>query len=84
MEELLRKAEKDNEHVYIIGHIPPGDNTFMSECSKRYNALIDRFERVVKGQFFGHTHYDEFRVITEYFNKDRVVGVVHTVPSLTT
>jgi len=84
LEKILRKAEKNGEYVMIIGHIPPGDSNYLSECSKRYNALIDRFSYLIKGQFFGHTHYDEFRVLHEYFNYEALSGVIFTAPSLTT
>lgn len=83
IERTLRQAEKDNEYVIIIGHIPPGDSTYFSECSKRYNALVDRFSNIIRGQFYGHTHYDEFRVIPEYFNNTNIAGVILTAPSLT-
>ncbi len=56
----------------------------MSECSRRYNAIVDRFQNIIRGQFFGHTHYDEFKVINEYFNNNKTVGVILTAPSLTT
>ena len=83
MERILRQAEKSGEYIFIVGHIPPGDSTYMSECSKRYNALVDRFSSIIRGQFYGHTHYDEFRLITEYFNKTNIAGVILTAPSLT-
>lgn len=84
LEKTLRAAENDNEYVYIIGHIPPGDSTYLSECSKRYNALVDRFSHIIQGQFYGHTHNDEFRIISEYFNKTNPIGLILTAPSLTT
>jgi len=84
LESVLRQAEKDSEVAYIIGHIPPGDSTYTSECSKRYNALIDRFSDIVRGQFYGHTHYDEFRTVHEYFNYTNIAGLIHIAPSLTT
>lgn len=84
MEKVLRQAEQDNEYVFIMGHIPPGDATYLSECSRRYNALVDRFSNIIRGQFYGHSHYDEFRVITEYFNQNNTVGLILTAPSLTT
>ncbi len=84
LESVLRQAENDNEIVYLIGHIPPGDGTYTSECSKRYNALIDRFSNIIRGQFYGHTHLDEFRTVHEYFNYTNVVGIINIAPSLTT
>ena len=84
LENVLRQAEKDGETVYIIGHIPPGDSTYTSSCSKRYNALVDRFSNIILGQFYGHTHYDEFRIIHEYFNYTNIAGLINIAPSLTT
>ncbi len=70
--------------VYIIGHITPGDPTFLSECSKRYVAITDRFSHIIRGQFYGHTHNDEFKIMREYFHRDKISGVVQLAPSLTT
>ncbi len=84
MESVLRSAERAGEYVFMIGHIPPGDANYLSECSQRYNALIDRFSYIIKGQFFGHTHYDEFKIVHEYFNKTNIAGVIFTAPSVTT
>lgn len=83
LEGTLRQSEKNGEAVMIIGHIPPGDSTYLSHCSKRYNALVDRFSHIIRGQFFGHTHYDEFRVINGYFNQTNIAGLILTSPSLT-
>lgn len=84
MESVLRQAETNGEYVFIMGHIPPGDSNYLSQCSKRYNALIDRFSYLIKGQFFGHTHYDEFRLVHEYFNSSNIAGLIFTAPSVTT
>jgi sphingomyelin phosphodiesterase len=84
MEGVLRAAELNGEYVFIMGHIPPGDSNYLSQCSRRYNALIDRFSYLIRGQFFGHTHYDEFRLVHEYFNSSNVAGLIFTAPSVTT
>lgn len=80
----LEDSEKLNESVYIIGHIPPGEWSFLVECNKRYNAILDRFENIIKGQFFGHTHNDHIYLKKGYFDKDRYTGLVFTAPSTTT
>jgi len=84
MIDVLKNAEKLNEVVYVLGHIPPGDNSYLSECTKRYDAIVDRFSHIIKGQFYGHTHNDEFRTVSEYFDKTKVSGIIFTAPSLTT
>jgi hypothetical protein len=84
LEDTLRFAEKNNESVFIIGHIPPGSNYFNSEASRRYNVLIDRFSNIISGQFFGHAHNDEFKIINEYYDEEKIAGIVHTCGSLTT
>ncbi len=83
LELTLRESERNGESVFIIGHIPPGDSGYLSQCSKRYNALVDRFSNIIRGQFYGHTHYDEFRIINEYFNQTNIAGLILTSPSLT-
>jgi len=84
LEKTLRKAEQENEDVYLIGHIPSGDTSLLSECAKRHLALIDRFSHIIRGQFGGHTHNDEVKIMRDYFNKDKVNSIVYIVPSLTT
>jgi sphingomyelin phosphodiesterase len=84
LEKILRSAEILNEEVFIISHIPPGDTNYLSECSQRFKAIIDRFQNIVKGQFYGHTHYDEMKFIPEYFNSSKISGVEFIAPSLTT
>jgi len=80
----LKKAEKNNEVVFIIGHIPPANQFYLSECAKRYNAIADRFSHVIRGHFYGHTHYDEFQMVREYFNKEKTTAAIFVAPSLTT
>jgi sphingomyelin phosphodiesterase len=83
LEDTLRKAEQNNEEVYIIGHIPAGDTSLLSECAKRFIALIDRFSHIIRGQFAGHTHYDEVKIMRDYFDKEKVNSIVYISPSLT-
>lgn len=84
LEKVLRQAERDGEVVYLIGHIPIGDSAFLSECAKRFKALVDRFSHIIRGQFYGHTHYDEIKIMHEYFDSTKISGVMYIAPSLTT
>ena len=80
----LQKAEENGEKVFIIGHIPPGEWSFLTECNKRYNALQDRYQNIIRGQFFAHTHFDQITLMKSYFNSSIVTGVNFVAPSLTT
>lgn len=44
---------------------------------------MERFENVVKGQFFGHTHQDHYESMRSLVD-GKVVGTVFIAPSLTT
>lgn len=58
----LQAAELSQEKVHIIGHISPGYIDCMKVWSRNYYNIIRRFESTVTGQFFGHTHGDEFEI----------------------
>jgi sphingomyelin phosphodiesterase len=84
LENTLKKAEKDNEIVYLIGHIPIADVTFNSESSKRYQILLDRYSNIIRGNFAGHTHFDEVKVMRSYYKSEETTGIIYIAPSLTT
>ena len=84
LENTLKIAEKNNEIVYLVSHIPQGDVSFLSECGKRLKALLDRYSFIIRGNFYGHTHFDEFKLMHEYFNTTKVSGIAWIAPSLTT
>jgi sphingomyelin phosphodiesterase len=46
----------------VLGHIPPGSSDCMKVWSKNFNMIVQRFENTIQGQFYGHTHADEFEV----------------------
>ena len=84
LEKELEKAEKNEEFVYIINHFPLNGEFTLSECGKRFNALFDRYENIIRGIFSGHTHRDDIEGITEYFNKDNIILLNFVAPQLTT
>ena len=93
----LQDAEDNGLSVFIMGHIPPGslncvsgklfdvekDSKFHVDWSERYRILIDRYSNIIKAQFFGHTHNDQFQVVRSY-RDDSPIGTIYIVPSLTT
>ncbi len=84
LEKTLRQAEKNGEVVYLIGHISAADTSMLTECAKRFKAITDRFSNIILGQFAGHTHLDEIKVMNEYFDSSKISGIVYIAPSLTT
>ena len=85
--EWLRKellaSEKSNQLVYIIGHIPPQDN--VDEWGSRFNLLIERFNYIIRGQFYGHTHNDHLALFTASNDTTRkIINNYLVAPSFTT
>ncbi|OQR67231.1 sphingomyelin phosphodiesterase-like [Tropilaelaps mercedesae] len=84
LNDQLTESEKLGESVHIIGHIPPGLADCVQPWSTQFHALVHRFRRTIKAQFYGHTHYDEFIV---YFDKDTrtvPINIAYIGPSVTT
>ncbi|KAG5890820.1 hypothetical protein JTB14_008261 [Gonioctena quinquepunctata] len=63
--EVLHNAEKNNEVVHILSHIPT--RSCLKVWAREYRKIIDRFSDTISAQFYGHTHRDEFYV---YYNTD--------------
>nr|XP_027229241.1 sphingomyelin phosphodiesterase-like [Penaeus vannamei] len=80
LEDQLAKAEAAGELVHLLGHIPPGIIDVHRAWSREYNRIVVRYENVIRGQFFGHTHFDEFQV---FHDGERPVGVAYVAPSQT-
>ncbi|CAI5773755.1 sphingomyelin phosphodiesterase [Podarcis lilfordi] len=79
---VLQGAEEQGEKVHIIGHIPPAH--CMRSWGWNYYRIISRFEGTVAGQFFGHTHLDEFELFYDEETLSRPVGIAFVAPSVTT
>eukprot|EP00731_Ephydatia_muelleri_P019987 Em0012g812a len=77
----LQIAEDNGEKVHIIGHFPPSQ-TLHSWGSNLYN-ILHRYESTIVGQFYGHSHRDEFLVMYDQNNVSRPIGVGFIEPSIT-
>ncbi|KAJ7041817.1 sphingomyelin phosphodiesterase [Mycena alexandri] len=58
MVDQLQAAEDAGERMWIIGHIPIGGG----DLSNYYNQVLQRYKNTIAGQFFGHTHGDQFQI----------------------
>ncbi|TKS82953.1 Sphingomyelin phosphodiesterase [Collichthys lucidus] len=79
---ILQASEDKGEKVHIIGHIPPG--LCLSSWSWNYYHIVNRYESTIAGQFFGHTHLDEFQMFYDEETMSRPLGVAFIAPSVTT
>ncbi|NXH17450.1 ASM phosphodiesterase, partial [Bucco capensis] len=79
---VLAAAERDGDKVHIIGHIPPGH--CLKAWSWNYYRIVNRFEGTISGQFFGHTHLDEFELFYDEETLTRPLSVAFVAPSVTT
>ncbi|MBN3300635.1 ASM phosphodiesterase, partial [Amia calva] len=79
---ILQESENNGEKVHIIGHIPPG--LCMKSWSWNYYHIVNRYESTITGQFFGHTHLDEFQMFYDEETLSRPLGVAFIAPSVTT
>lgn len=56
----LLAIETDKQKAWIIGNVNPGSKYCNSRWSRRYNSIINRFQAVVRAQFFGHEAEEYF------------------------
>ena len=67
----------------IIGHIPPGDAGCVKKWSVRYNALMERYQHIVRFATFGHDHRELFETVRS-FSSNKPINVNHVSGSLGT
>ncbi|XP_037821085.1 sphingomyelin phosphodiesterase 1-like [Lucilia sericata] len=82
LHDVLLAAEKSNEYVHILAHIPSGDGTCWNVWSREYNRIIARFHKTISGIFNGHTHKDEMNV--HYDENGYAIALSHNGGALTT
>ncbi|GAB6031400.1 hypothetical protein CHUAL_009180 [Chamberlinius hualienensis] len=76
----LDECERMNKKVHIIGHIPPGMCAYV--WGRNYRSILNRYKDTIAAHFYGHTHFDEFEIISD--NKNTPVSVAFIGPSVTT
>lgn len=82
--DTLAEAEENNELVWIVGHVPPGSDDCWYFWGQKYGALINRYEAIIRAQFYGHTHNDEMRIFFDMNeNPPRPTGNLYITTSVT-
>ncbi len=84
----LLASEQAGQAVMLAGHIPPTHYWCNQQWSKRYNLIVQRFAKTLRGQFFGHTHQDHITVQREdslvRMEDKSPTATLFITPSLTT
>ncbi|KAF9078769.1 Metallo-dependent phosphatase-like protein [Rhodocollybia butyracea] len=86
MADQLQAAEDKGQLVWIMGHIPLGKPDTIEDQSNYYNQILQRYKDTIVGQFFGHSHKDQFEIAySDYDNQiaANAVGVGIICPALT-
>ncbi|KAF9500773.1 hypothetical protein BDN71DRAFT_1440271 [Pleurotus eryngii] len=67
----LASAERAGQRAWIIGHVP------IVECqSNYYDQIVRRFHSTIAGQFFGHSHKDQFEITYSDYNHPSSLNAV--------
>lgn len=83
LETELKAAEKNGEKVIMMGHIPNNDEDCLNDFSIRFKALAERYQHVIRGLYYGHTHQEEM-AINHGFNLTNPLQVMWVTASVTT
>lgn len=63
LEKELASLEAVNGKAIIIGHIAPIYAECIHSWSVRYNALIERYQHIIRFGMFGHDHTEQIQLI---------------------
>ncbi|XP_072401672.1 sphingomyelin phosphodiesterase-like [Diabrotica undecimpunctata] len=73
-----------NHESVPAGHIPPGSSDCLKAWSRNFYSIVDRYKDIVRAQFYGHSHADEFELFYETENYSKPINVAYLGPSITT
>lgn len=80
----LQTAVLNGQFVYIVGHISPDYVECTTHWMITYFQIITIYSKVIKGQFFGHSHFDEIRIYYSPTDTNKLIGMAYLSPSVTT
>ncbi|CAA7268234.1 unnamed protein product [Cyclocybe aegerita] len=84
--EQLQQAEDGGQRVWIIAHMPPSSGDAMLDQSNYFDQIVQRYKNTIAGQFYGHSHVDEFALAySDYSSRsaDTASSIAWMAPSLT-
>lgn len=90
----LQQASRNNQKVWLITHIPPGDNTYSTLSKHTYDGqwkaayterlieLMKMYTQTIMAGFGGHTHVDDFRILTDGATSANSLGFFRIGPAV--
>ncbi|KAF5314518.1 hypothetical protein D9611_007116 [Ephemerocybe angulata] len=82
----LQAAEDAGERVWIIGHMPPNRGDTLHDQSNYFDQVVNRYKATIAGQFYGHSHQDQFAISYSDYKKrvaENAVSVAWVAPAIT-
>lgn len=87
----LAACASGGKKVWLSYHIPPGMDIYASikygatgmwggAYNDSFIALMNQYSNIIKANFAGHTHMDEFRLVCN--NSSQAVSFVHVTPAI--
>ena len=68
-------------YAILVGHIP---NECSHEYTERFRALLDRYQKTIRFNMFGHVHMDIFQMVGSMNDSTDPIGVFQLCGSITT
>jgi hypothetical protein len=81
LQKQLHNLEKVNGSAIIVAHVPNIDEC-LRQYGRRFHAIVDRYQTVIRWSMFGHTHQEQYQVVTDMIRKDPI-GMNYIVGSAT-
>ena len=84
LEKQFADAEEKGYTVFILSHIPIGDDFSVALWMDIFSALSDRYQNSIGGIFAAHTHADHLKFFQRHDGTNKLTAVNLISPSLTT
>ncbi|XP_050517639.1 sphingomyelin phosphodiesterase-like isoform X2 [Diabrotica virgifera virgifera] len=65
----LEKSERYEQYVHILTHLPVGNNDCIQPWEASYTKIVERYAHIIKGQFYGHTGTDGFKIFYDTYSR---------------
>lgn len=81
-QDLLSQIEEENGYAIVLAHVPNQDEC-TRQYARRYHAIVERYQHIVRFGVFSHTHMEQFQVMRSIY-KGQPMGTSFIIGSTTT